>query len=187
MPKATQPIKLNLNLLHPQGIPLKLPVKILKWLLSTGRYIGIFVEILVLVTFAARFKLDADLADINDKINQQIPFIENLSTDQQTIKQVQFKLGIIKKNLDYIPNWQNILSKMSAQIPKGTILTSINFEHTKTSPELQFRIVGQASSNNDLAILLNGLKHDITFKNISLIALTLDDTGLNFTITGAAK
>lgn len=186
MPKTVQQIKLNLNLLHPQGIPLKLPAKILKWLLSFGRYIGIIVEILVLVTFAARFKLDADLADINEKINQQIPFIENLKTQEQLVKQTQFKIAVIKKNLNLSPSWQNILDKLSAQIPKGTTLNSLSFDHSKTS-ELQFKMVGLASSNNDLAILLNGLKKEPTFKDIHLAALNLDDSGLNFTITGAVK
>lgn len=187
MAKSAQPIKLNLNLLYPQGIPLKLPTRLLKWLLSFGRYIGIIVEILVLVTFAARFKLDADLADINDKINRKIPPIENKHQDEQNIKQLQFKLAVIKKNLDFVPNWQNILDKLAAQTPKGTSFTNLNFETGKNSLELQFKVAGTAASNNDLAIFLNGLKNEPTFKNINLISLSLDDTGLNFAITGVAK
>lgn len=187
MPKTAKLLKLNLNLLYPQGIPLKLPTKIFKWLLSFGRYIGIIVEILVLVTFAARFKLDADLADVNEKINRQIPFIENKKADEQKIKQTQFKLTEIKKALASVPNWQEILKKMSDEAPKGTVFTNLSFDHSKTSPELQFKITGTASSNNDLAILLSGLKKQPAFKDINLGSLGLDETGLTFTITGGIK
>ncbi len=187
MPKTAKPLRLNINLLYPQGIPLKLPTKILKWLLSFGRYIGIIVEILVLVTFAARFKLDADLADVNEKINQQIPAIENRAKDEQNIRLLQFKLTAAKKGFDQVPNWQNILNNLSAQIPKGTIFTNISFERAKNSADLQFKIVGTASSNSDLAILLNGLKSQPSFQNVNLVSLNLDDTGLSFSIIGAVK
>ena len=60
-------LKIKLNLLHTQGLPEKLPVKFLKWLVNYGRYIVVLVEIIVLVAFVARFKLDADLAEIKRK------------------------------------------------------------------------------------------------------------------------
>ena len=91
MPKYIPKFKISLNLLYSQGTPLKWPAKILTWALSAGRYIGIAVEILVLATFAARFKFDADLADLKEKINQQIPYIESLQKEESLIKQTQFR------------------------------------------------------------------------------------------------
>ena len=73
MPKA-KIIKfpaINLDLLRPQSSPEKLFSRLLRWLLSTGRYIFIFVEALVLIVFISRFKLDDDLASKKEAIEQQ--------------------------------------------------------------------------------------------------------------------
>lgn len=184
MAKAAPTLKISLNLLYPQGLPSKLPAKLLKWALTFGRYIGIVVEIVVLVAFAARFKLDADLADTNDKINSQIPHIESLKKDEQTIRNTQFKLLAVKQNLSKIPNWQGTLSKISSQMPSGAILSNLSFNN---SSDLTFKLTGEASSNNDLAIFLSGLKGEEGFKDINLTSINFDDEGLSFTISGALK
>src|SRR5438270_3459420 len=100
MPNPVQKVfaKINLNLLYPQGIPEQLPLRFLKWLISYGRFIAVAVEILVLATFIARFKLDADLSDIKQKIKDQAPYIQALSIDEAIIKETQLRLSTIKKN-----------------------------------------------------------------------------------------
>ena len=42
--------------------------RFLKWAVSTGRYFLIFVELVVIIAFMSRFKLDKDLADLADNI-----------------------------------------------------------------------------------------------------------------------
>lgn len=187
MPKYIPKFKISLNLLYSQGAPLKWPAKLLKWALSAGRYIGIAVEILVLATFAARFKFDADLADLKEKINQQIPYIESLQKEESLIRETQFKIGFVKKAIAQSPKWSNNLTLLSKQTPKGIIFSSLNFNHPESSNSLEFKITGIASSNNDLAVFLNGLKNDPNFKDVNLVNLSFDQIGLNFTVTGAAK
>ncbi|MBI3485967.1 PilN domain-containing protein [Candidatus Daviesbacteria bacterium] len=185
---AARTPRLNINLLYPQGIPLKLLARIIKWLLTFGRYIGIVVEILVLATFAARFKFDGDLADVNENINKQIPYIESLTTQENLIRQTQFKLSIIKNVLTATPSWQDILSKISNQLPAGIKVTTINFDHSQsTDNQVVFKITGSALSNSDLAVFLSGLNSVNSFKEINLTNISLGDTGFTFTITGVAK
>ncbi len=62
MSKSKVKLAIHLNLLKPQSNPEQLPIKLFRWLLLSGRYIFVFVEALVLIAFAARFKLDADIA-----------------------------------------------------------------------------------------------------------------------------
>lgn len=178
---------LRLNLLYPQGIPVKLPVKILKWSLTFGRYIGIIVEILVLATFAARFKLDADLADINEKINEQIPFIESLNKQEQEIRELQLKLAVIKKSFASYPNWQQSINLLGIHTPKGVTFDSINYENKAKDASLDFRVSGTAVSNNDLASFLYGLNKDERLKNIELTNLAFGETGVSFTIVGKSQ
>ncbi len=177
--------KLNLNLLYPQGIPQKLPIKLLKWVLTFGRYIAIAVEIIVLATFAARFKLDADLATIKEDINKQIPFIENLADTETEIRQLQNKMETIKKTTNESTDWKRILNIISSQTPQGVVVTQLALDNT--SKPLQFKIVGNAISNNELGAFVAGLKSETSFSNINLATLSYDQGLVAFTITGTAK
>lgn len=177
--------KLALNLLYPQGIPQKLPVKLLKWVLTFGRYIAIAVEIVVLATFAARFKLDADLANIKERINQQIPFIESLSATETQIRQMQFKIEVIKQTYNSSPSWKETFDKIANQTPLGIKLLTLSFDRTKEPT--QFKIVGTAVSNNDLGAFISGLKTEERFADINLASLAYDRGEISFTITGTIK
>src|SRR3989344_1083063 len=113
MPRPKSKIAITLDLLKPQSNPQKIPIKILHWLLSTGRYIFIFVEIIVLAAFFARFKLDADLAAKKDIIEEQIPYIESLKSYEILIRQTQLKLSTIKAFYATQPDYTQILKKIA--------------------------------------------------------------------------
>lgn len=187
MAKPAQTPRINVNILYPQGIPQKLPVKFLKWLLTFGRYIAVFVEILVLATFAARFKFDADLADINEKINQQIPFIESLSEEEATIRQTQFKIDAINKTFANYPKYTDLLSRIAQNTPGGVILSTINFDQTDPATALNIRVAGQSSSNSDLSVFLNALTLDTTFKDVNLTNSTFEQGVISFIITAGVN
>lgn len=178
-------IRLNLNLLFPQGVPQKLPIRFLKWLTSYGRFIAIVVEAIVIVTFITRFKMDADLADLKDKINKQIPFIESLAQNEAEIKQTQFKLAQIKKVYSSTPDWGGVLSKISQQLPSGVKLSDINLDHSEAN--LNFRVTGVSSSNADLATFIGGLKQESSFRDINLTNVNFDSGQIDFAITGGVK
>ncbi len=176
--------KLFINILYPQGSKDKLPVRFLKWLISYGRFIVIIVEVVVLTTFAYRFKLDAELSTLGDKIKNQIPIIESLSGDEALITQTQLKLSTIKKVYTLTPNWQKTLDKISAQLPSGVKINTLSLEPIKNTSSTNFRLTAQGSSNNDVAVFLNGLKNDKSVRNISLNNINFDQGSIVFTVTG---
>lgn len=184
-PKA-KPV-ININILFPQGIPQKLPIKFLKWLLSYGRFMAIAVEIIVVATFVIRFKLDADLNNINDQINHQVPYIQSLSEDEAKVRQLQFKISTVKRLYDSNPDINSILSAIASQMTSGTKLSTINIDATDKQAGLQFRVNGVSSSPNDLSILLAGLKQVKLFKDIALANISYDQGQLNFSISGGVK
>src|SRR3989344_888392 len=181
--------RLNLNILYPQGLPEKIYLKFLKWLLNYGKFILIAVEVVVIGAFLARFTLDAQEAELTQKIDNQIPYIQSLKDDEVLIRRTQFKLTEVKKAFDTNPDWKNILNQLSQQIPLGITLQSLNLDQSGSDPSektegLSFRITGQSLSNNDLAVLLGGLKKDSNFKNISLTNISFDQGVIIFTIVG---
>ena len=183
-PKPVFKPNININILYPQGSPQKLPIKFLKWLVSYGRFIAIFVEIVVVVTFVLRFQLDNQLEDLKSKINQQLPFIQSRESDEAQIRQLQSKLDIINKNYSINPDWVAILKAISQELPAGVKLANISLDHS-SPPATQIRITGQASSSNDLEILLTGLKQDNQVKNVNLASISLEEGQITFSITGS--
>ncbi len=184
MPKAKTRSSISPNLLKPQSNPEKLPVRLLRWLLSSGRYIFIFVEAVVLIAFGARFKLDADLASKKEAIEAQIPFIESLKPYEILIRQTQLKLSAIsnikKTNID----WPIILKKIADQAPSGLKINTLNLEKNVASATIS--INGEAQTNNDLSTFVAGLKEDNTFSKVNLVSVSLESEIIKFTVEATA-
>lgn len=185
MPKKTPGIKIRLDLLKPQGENIKIFVKASKWLLSTGRYIVIFVEALVLIAFLSRFKFDGDLAANKDAIDQQIPFIQSQRSDEELIRQVQMQLATIKDIKLSNPNHPLILSKIAEQTPLGVSVDNINLN--KTTGKVDFKITGNSQTNNDLATFVLGLRDAAGFDGIIISSIGIEEDIINFTITGSSN
>lgn len=187
---ATKPappprLRIKLNLLYPQGIIEKLPIKFLKWLISYGRFIVIAVEVVVVAAFVFRFTLDARLDDLKRKINNEKPFIEGLSTDEALIRQTQLKLTTISSKYQELDKWSELLPKISRYVPSQIRFTSLALDKNG-SPEISFKIIGKSKSNVDLSIFLNNLKKDPIFKNINLDTISFDQGEISFTISGSS-
>lgn len=185
MPKKKNPLSINLNLLKPQGNPEKILVKLLRWLLSSGRFIFVFVEALVLIAFAARFKLDADLASRKEAIEEQIPYIESLKPYETLIRNTQLKLSTIDNIKKDSPDWSNVLKKISDQTPSGVKITTIKIANNVTS--LAVNIAGESQKNTDLNNFITGLKEEAAFSGISIASIGLEQGVMTFTINISAK
>ena len=185
MPKKSPKLSIRLDLLKPQSNPEKLPVKFLKWLLSTGRYIFIFVEGLVLLAFIARFKLDADISSKKEAIEQQIPYIESLKPYEVLIRQTQLKLSTIDGLKSGSINFSDILKKISDQTPNGVKITSINLN--KNVDSIGIQMSGQAQNNNDLTIFITGLKQDQNFSDVGFTNIGFDKGLINFSMSALFK
>ena len=185
MPKRKNPLTIKLNLLKPQSNPEKILVKLIRWLLSSGRYIFIFVEALVLIAFIARFKLDADLQAKKEAIDQQIPYIESLSSYEILIRNTQLKLATIDSSKKSSLNSSEILKKIADQVPTSVKINSIRME--KDIDSTTFHINGQTQINSDIAYFATGLKEDPIFGNALVTSLNLEENVINFTIDASAK
>ncbi len=186
MPKPSNPkLTIHLDLLKPQSNPEKVFVKLTRWLLSIGRYILILVEALVLIAFIARFKLDADLASQKEAIEQQIPYIESLKPFEILIRQTQFKLATIDTLHKTSADYPQILKKIADQTPAGVKLISLSIERGVAKATIHLN--AQAQSNNDLAILLGGLKQDQLFTDVTITSLGFEKGSLIFSLSAQAN
>jgi hypothetical protein len=186
---AKKPAKeklISINLLHPQGFPEKLPIKFLKWLLNYGRYIVIFVEIIVLAAFVYRFKLDSDLGTIIDKINSTLPYIQSLSQDEALIKQTQQRLSVIKTTYAKNALIDQVSDKITHLLPDNTRLSSLSIN--LADAPTQIKITAQTTSNSDVSTFLNNLKLEKgLLQNVQMIGVSFDQGSITFIITGEVK
>lgn len=186
MPKSTKPrLAIHLDLLKPQSNPEKLFVKLVHWLLSTGRFIFVFVEALVLIVFIARFKLDADLQSNKEAIEQQVPYIESLKPFEILIRQTQFKLATIDSFYKGYPDYGQILKNIADQTPAGVKITSLSLE--KSTSTITINLNAQSQNNNDLATFLAGLKQDQLFPDANIISIGFEKGNIIFSVRFTAK
>lgn len=186
MPKAYNPkLAIHLNLLKPQSSPEKFVVKLLRWLLYTGRYLFVFVEAIVLIAFVARFKLDGDLAAKKEAIEEQIPYIESLKPYEILIRQTQLKLSTIATVKKEALDFSIILKKIADQTPLNVKLTAINIE--KEVDNADIRINGQTQVSSDLTSFMAGLKEEESFSNVNITNIGLEQGIITFSIEAAAK
>lgn len=185
MPKSSPKLAIHLDLLKPQSNPEKILVKIMRWVLSTGRYLLIFVEGIVLLAFIARFKFDADLATRKEAIEQQTAYIEALRDTEILIRQTQLKLSTIAAAKTSSVDYPAILKKIADQTPLGIKITGINLG--KNINQASIQITGQAQNNNDVTNFVIGLKEDQSFSDVKLTSIGLEEGIINFSLTASNK
>lgn len=185
MAKKLPKLGIHLNLLKPQSNPEEIFVKLIRWLLSTGRYIFIFVEGVVLLAFISRFKLDADIASKKEAIDQQIPYIESLKPYEVLIRQTQLKLSTIDTIKNSSPNFADILARIANQTPGGVKIISINLQ--KDVSRVTIQLNGQSQNNNDLSTFTLGLKQDQNFSDVNISSIGFEKGLINFSISASFK
>ena len=182
-PRSTKLI-INFDLLKPQSNPEKTSVKILRWLLSTGRYIFIFVEAVVLIAFIARFKLDEDLASKNEAIKQQVPYIQSLKSTENLIRQTQLKIASIDTSRKAYPDYAGILKKISDQIPSSVKINSLNIDFTEGI--VTAKLSAQTQINSDLGVFISNLKQTQTFSDVNIDSVGFEKGNTVFSMTAQA-
>lgn len=173
----------QINLLIQKEKQFDLQSRLLKWVLTSGRYIVILVEVVVVAAFVYRYKLDADLANLDDKIKEEVPYIKSLKNDEHTILLTQFQLREIKlikgQNLGYV----TLLTTISSLTPKSIKISSVNIDRIQTPSQPTFSISGITPSNTELSAFIRALKSNPNFSNINLTNISFEGQ-TSFTIVG---
>ncbi len=134
-----KPADISINLV-PKDPFFETPIgKILKWSLSVGRYIVIFTELVVIISFVTRFNLDRQVTDLNNTIHQKKTIIESYGTLEQDVRDVQRKIDQYKqieqqRNIsDAFPQLSDI-TPQDIELDQLTIkMDSLNFSGTAYS------------------------------------------------------
>jgi len=158
--------KSTINLLPKTDLE-KSPIgKFLKWALNFGRYIIIVTELIVILTFLFRFKLDMDLAKAKESINKNQAIITSYKKLENNVKHLQQRLKYINKIEQQGLFPSSILDELSKITPIDIIFSSLNISNNRIS------IKGKSLSKVGLNTFLYGLQSSEKFTQLDLESIS---------------
>lgn len=177
------PIKnlLKTNLLTHKGPQVPIATRLFHWLLSSGRYIVIFVEIIVIGAFVMRYKLDADLLTLQEEITAQTAYVQSKKSDEDIIRVTQLQLTSIREAREQAVDIPAFLTKIAGYTPKTIRLISINIDQDKSNTPA-ITVTGTTPSNLELSAFLKALQKDPNFNDVTLANISFEGQ-TKFTIT----
>lgn len=154
--------KKEINLLPKEEFEKKPLGKFLIWALSIGRYIVIFTELIVILAFLSRFKLDRDLADLNQSVREKQAILAASAEFEKEFIFLQNRLATIKKIKSDQTSVTKIITVLGSLTPIDVAISNLGFS------EDGVQINALALSEKGLGTFLANLAASSYFKEISL-------------------
>ena len=151
----------------------------MRWAVSVGRYLVIFTELIVILSFLARFSLDRQLTDLNEQITQKESIVKSFGDLETRITTVQDKINQYQQ-LGQSKDLTQEFAALSAITPQGIALRSLAITPNRVS------ITGIAQSQNALNLLINNIQLSPNYFNVRVERIESQEdeqnTGLLFQI-----
>lgn len=144
--------------------------KFLKWLLNVGRWIVIVTELIVIVAFVSRFKLDRDLTNLNEKVKQKQAIINSSAAFEKDFRFLQKRLSTIEGLGKSQIESDKILAIFSQITPAGIQLSNFAIDDKR-----KITLTANADSENTFAFFLKNLKAEKQLKNLALDKISISE------------
>lgn len=160
--------------------------KFLNWSLTFGRYIIIGTEIIVLVAFFSRFKLDRDFIDLHDQVKEKQKILAALKPVEERVNSLQIRLSEIKKIEEAAGSGIRALPDIAPLTPPEITYKSITISQDKIT------ILGEAAGTSDISRFTSSLSSAALFKKESVLLekierIGLEESGITFVITAVVE
>jgi len=158
--------------------------KFLKWLLTIGRWIIISTELIVIMAFLSRFKLDRDLTNITEDIKQKQAIISTSSDFEKEFRFLQKRIAAIENLNKNRQEANKVLYFLAAATPVGIKIDSFNLM------ENEIALMADANSEFSLATFLKNLKAAPEIETVNLYQVNSDSErglGVKFNIIAELK
>lgn len=150
-----------INLLPQEEFETSIVGKVLRWAMTTFRYIVIVTEMIVMAAFLSRFWLDSKNSDLNDILDIKKAQILAQGDFEKEFKNLQGKLQTFNEFAKGTKS-SSIIEIVAKKTPVGVSLESISFQKDKVD------IKGLSGSEIGIAQFISNLKSDKFFKDVSL-------------------
>ncbi len=167
----------SINLLPKSEFEISFWGKFLKWALSTGRYMVILTELVVIVAFLSRFKLDKDLADLSDNIAGKKAVIDASAAYEKQFRTIQSRLSAAEKMIDGQTGVAAIIDLVTTRIVPGVRLSTVSVIGSEVL------VSGTAASDQTFGDFVTRVTASKKWKSVDLADITATNIqGIKFTI-----
>lgn len=142
--------------------------KVMVWAIRVGRYIIVFTEIIVIMSFASRFKLDRDNTDLTARITQKKAIIQSYGDIEPRTRIAQEKIETVEKLLKN-NNSVSLFTLLTSRIPPDVELSQLTFDSQ------EIRLTGRAVSSRAFASILTAMQKEPQFRSVSVDKITSGD------------
>ena len=153
--------KKEISLLPHQGLEGTALGNLVNWVLSVGRYIVVFTELVVIGAFVSRFWLDRKNSDLSDKIRQQKAILESAQEFESEFRLFQTKLKVAAQSLEKKEPYTAPLNLIAENIPSGMSLVKYGFDADEESSSAELKgeisVLTLIFSENSLARFIDNL------------------------------
>lgn len=174
----------NINLLPKNVIEERRTNQFLDWALTYGRYIIIVTELVVLLAFFSRFRLDQELTDLHTAINQKQAIIASVSDFETNVRLLQTRLSKIRQLDEGHTIYLDILNLLDQTLPEDVILTTITLNNTHVE------LSANALTQKGFATFIQSLKKNTSVRNLRIKSVSKSEQSqqalrfdLNFDVT----
>lgn len=172
LPTARRTVSFNVNLLPQDPFFDTLIGRTLRWAVSIGRYVVMFTELIVIVSFATRFTLDRQLTDLNDSISQKSSLIRSYGDLENNIRSAQAKIEQYQQ-VEQQKNLADVFPALSAIVPSDVVLDDLSIKPTTIT------LSGNTYSQQSLNLLVNNIQLSSAFFNVSVDRIETDTQNPN--------
>lgn len=163
--------KININLLPSSQFEKSSLGRAIFWFLHFGRYIFVVIELVVIAAFLARFILDKNLSDLNEKIKAQQAVYNSFGSLEKDFLSLQQRLEIIGKLQKEQLAAVQTLNSLASITPSDIYLTNLTLGSKKLS------LSAVALSDASIAAFIAGLQRNKQFEEINLSSLSTEGSG----------
>lgn len=178
-----KPVPITVNLLPKDPFFVSPIGRFLQWSLSVGRYLVIFTEMVVILSFASRFYIDRRITDLNGAIHQKETIISSFGDLEAQVRNVQNKIQSyqqIQQQVDITDSFE----ALSQITPQDVILESLNMKPDSVV------FAGRTLSQTSLNLLVNNIQLSPHFSDVVINRIQTKsdkDPGFQFEIQAKVK
>jgi Tfp pilus assembly protein PilN len=140
--------------------------RLLRWTLNVGRYIVIVTELIVVLAFLSRFKLDRDLTNLYEEIKKKQVLVEANGQFEENFRFLQSRLKSIQQIEQQQTSTVAVIEEVSKLIPRDVSLSNLSFNGETIS------LTAVSLSEQGLASFLKNFKNSQRFEKTSLLGVT---------------
>lgn len=178
-----KPAQITINLLPKDPFFASPLGKFLQWSLTVGRYLVVFTELIVIISFASRFSLDRRVTDLNGSILQKETIIKSYGDLESKVREVQKKTEAYSQ-VEQKQSLANAFPALSEITPKDVFLTNLTVQPGAVT------FAGKTASAASLNLLINNIGLSPNFTDVSVEKLqssTAQEPGFSFKINATVK